>query len=58
MLVQPKIVRASGLYVGPAVIVIGALTGFELYGIGGAIYGAALTVLGVAVIDATADNPA
>ena len=57
MYVQVKIVKSSGLYVGPAIIVVAALIGFELYGIGGALYGTALTVLGVAVIDATEDTP-
>jgi predicted PurR-regulated permease PerM len=49
--VQPQIERAADLYVGPAVIAVGFLAGFELYGIGGAMYAAALFVLGTAVID-------
>jgi predicted PurR-regulated permease PerM len=52
LVVQPRIVKRSHLYVGPAMLVIGSLIGFELYGIGGAMYAGALTVLGVAVIDA------
>lgn len=55
-LLLPRIVRISGLNVGSAAIVIGSLIGFELYGIGGAIYAAALTVLGVALIDATTES--
>ncbi len=52
---QPRIVRLSNLYVGPAVIVIGFLAGFELYGVGGAMYALALAVLGVAAIDAATE---
>lgn len=49
--VQRWIVRHS-LYVGPAIVVIAYLVGFELYGIGGAIYSAAIAVGIVAVVDA------
>lgn len=55
LVVQRRIVRASGLYVGPAVVVIANLVGFELYGIGGALYGAAIAVFGVAAIDTTTE---
>lgn len=53
--VQPQIERAADLYVGPAVISIAFLAGFELYGIGGAMYAAALFVLGTAIIDGTGE---
>lgn len=49
--IQPQIERAADLYVGPGIIVIAFLAGFELYGIGGAMYAAALCVMGTAVID-------
>lgn len=49
---QPRIVEVSKLYVGPAIITIAFLAGYELYGIGGALYGAALFVFGVAALDA------
>jgi putative heme transporter len=52
LIFQPRIVTISRLYVGPATISIAFLAGFELYGIGGALYAAALFVLAVAVIDA------
>jgi len=54
--VQKRIVRASNLYVGPAVIAISFLAGFELYGIGGAGYAAAISVLAVAAIDSNAEE--
>jgi predicted PurR-regulated permease PerM len=53
--VQPQIERAADLYVGPAIIVIAFLMGFERYGIGGAMAAAALFVLGIAVIDASGE---
>ena len=37
---------------GPASPIIVGLLGFELYGIGGAIYGIALIVIGFAALDA------
>jgi predicted PurR-regulated permease PerM len=55
LVIQPRIVREADLYVGPAVIVIAFLAGFELYGIGGAMYAAALFILGTALIDAAAE---
>jgi predicted PurR-regulated permease PerM len=53
--VQPQIERAADLYVGPAIITVAFLLGFELYGIGGAMYAAALFVLGIAMIDASGE---
>jgi len=46
-LVDPRTVR-----LGPAAPIIVGLLGFELYGAGGAIYGIALTVIGLAALDA------
>lgn len=54
--IQPKIVRHSHLYVGPAIMSIAGLIGFELYGIGGALYGTAIIILGVALIDSIAES--
>jgi putative heme transporter len=54
--VQPFIVRRSNLHVGPAIIAVAFLMGFELYGLGGALYAAALAVLGIAALDAKADH--
>ena len=45
--VDPRTVR-----LGPAAPIIVGLLGFDLYGIGGAIYGIALTVIGFAALDA------
>lgn len=53
-------VRASGVYVGPALPIIVGLLGFELYGPGGSIYGVLLLVLGIAIVDevaAQSDDP-
>lgn len=54
--VDPRTVR-----LGPAAPIVVGLLGFELYGAGGAIYGIALTVLGLAALDAIGrqrgDNP-
>ena len=44
--VDPRTVR-----LGPAAPIIVGLLGFELYGIGGAIYGIALTVIAFAAMD-------
>lgn len=45
--VDPRTVR-----LGPAAATIVGLLGFELYGIGGAVYGIALTVIALAALDA------
>ena len=46
------IVDARTVRVGPTIPIIVALLGFELYGVGGAIYGIALAVIGLAALDA------
>jgi putative heme transporter len=45
--VDPRTVR-----LGPAAAIVAGLLGFELYGIGGAVYGIALTVFAFATLDA------
>ena len=45
--VDPRTVR-----LGPAAPIIVGLLGFELYGLGGAVYGVALIVIGFAALDA------
>ena len=47
-----KIVSRRSLVVGPAVIVIALVLGYDVYGVGGAYYGAAVAILGVAALDA------
>jgi predicted PurR-regulated permease PerM len=47
-----RVVAARSLVVGPAVVVIALVVGFDAYGVGGAYYGAALAVFGVAALDA------
>lgn len=49
-----RVVVPRSLTVGPAVIVIALVLGFDVYGVGGAYYGAALAVFGVAALDAAA----
>ena len=44
------------VYVGPFLTIAVAFIGFSIYGVGGAVYGFALTVLGVAAYDAATDN--
>ncbi len=50
-----KLIAPRSLVVGPAAIVIALVLGFEIYGVGGAFYGVALAILGVAYLDAAAD---
>ena len=45
-------VDARTVRVGPTIPIVVALLGFELYGIGGAIYGIALAVIALAALDA------
>ncbi|HEU4841176.1 MAG TPA: AI-2E family transporter [Ilumatobacteraceae bacterium] len=45
-IVDPRTVR-----VGPTIPIIVGLLGFELYGVGGAVYGIALAVIGLAALD-------
>ncbi|HEY3142639.1 MAG TPA: AI-2E family transporter [Acidimicrobiales bacterium] len=47
-----RVVVPRSLSVGPAAIVIAVIMGFEIYGIGGAIYAAILAIFGVAALDA------
>jgi predicted PurR-regulated permease PerM len=47
-----RVVVPRSLTVGPAPIVIAVILGFEVYGIGGAAYAAALAIFGVALLDA------
>jgi predicted PurR-regulated permease PerM len=47
---RPRVDRRS-LHVGPAVPVVVAILGYGIYGIGGALYGCVLAVLGLAVAD-------
>jgi predicted PurR-regulated permease PerM len=47
-----RVVATRSLVVGPAVVVIALVLGFDVYGVGGAYYGAALAVFGVALLEA------
>lgn len=49
------VVVPRSLVVGPAAVVIAVIVGFEVYGIGGAVYGAILAIFGVAMLDAAGD---
>ena len=53
LVVRPYLDRRA-VRVGPTVPTIVGLLSFELYGIGGAVYGVALAVLGMAALDAVA----
>lgn len=44
------------LYVGPAVMVIAFLIGFDVYSTGGAVFGTALAVFGIALVDSWAEE--
>ena len=57
LVVNPWVVQRT-LRVGPAVILIGALVGFQLYGFGGAIYGPAALVFVWAILRALPDRSA
>jgi len=57
LVVNPWVVRRT-LWIGPAVILIGALVGFQLYGFGGAIYGPAALVFVWAILRALPDRSA
>lgn len=50
-----RVTSARSFYAGPAVVVIAALIGFDLYGLGGAIFLTAIAVFGAAVIDTRAE---
>ncbi len=47
-----KVVCRRSLVVGPAVILIALVLGYDIYGVGGAYYSAAIAVFGVAALDA------
>jgi predicted PurR-regulated permease PerM len=53
-----RVVVPRSLAVGPAVIVISVIVGFEIYGIGGAIYAAILAIFGAALLEAAGLNGA
>lgn len=55
LVVRPRVDRRS-VSVGPALPLIVALLGWEVYGLGGAIYGVVLLVLALAVMDASVDD--
>jgi len=46
------VVVPRSLFVGPAVVVIAVIMGFEVYGIGGAVFAAILAIFGIAMLDA------
>jgi predicted PurR-regulated permease PerM len=50
-----RLVVPRSLVVGPALILIALVVGFEVYGVGGAFYGAALVTFAVAALDAAGD---
>jgi predicted PurR-regulated permease PerM len=56
-IVLRRVVAPRSLTVGPAAILIALVVGFEVYGVGGAFYGAALAVFGVALLDAAGEHP-
>ncbi|HMG43800.1 MAG TPA: AI-2E family transporter [Acidimicrobiales bacterium] len=47
-----RIVIPRSLSVGPAVVVIAVIVGFEVYGIGGALFAAVLAIFAIAMLDA------
>lgn len=57
VVIRPRVDKRT-VRVGPALMLIGTLIGFELYGIGGAIYGTAVLVLLWAVLQAVPDRSA
>jgi predicted PurR-regulated permease PerM len=51
------VIAPRSLIVGPAAILIALVVGFEVYGVGGGYYAAALAVFGVALLDAAGEHP-
>jgi predicted PurR-regulated permease PerM len=49
---QPQIVGRSSLYVGPLVLITSITLGYRVYGTGGAVFGSAMAVFLVAVLNA------
>jgi predicted PurR-regulated permease PerM len=56
VIVLREVVVPRSVTVGSAAIVIAVVVGFEIYGLGGSVYGAALAVFVVALLDAAADR--
>jgi putative heme transporter len=50
-----RVVVPRSLVVGPAPIVVAVILGFEVYGVGGAIYVAIMAIFGIALLDAAGD---
>lgn len=50
-----RVVVPHTLTVGPAVVVIAVIVGFEVYGIGGALFAAVLAIFGIAMLDAAGE---
>lgn len=50
-----RVVVPRSLAVGPAVVVIAVIVGFEVYGIGGALFAAVLAIFGIAMLDAAGE---
>lgn len=48
---HPLLVGWSRLYLGPTTVVIAAMFGFELYGVGGTVYAVSLAVFATAIIE-------
>jgi predicted PurR-regulated permease PerM len=57
LVIRPRLDRRT-IRVGPTLMLVGNLIGFDLYGIGGAIYTTAVLVFAWAVLQATPDHPA
>ncbi len=57
LVVQPRL-DAKSIRIGPAVTFVMAMVAFELYGIGGALYGVTVVVFVVAVLDELAPTDA
>jgi predicted PurR-regulated permease PerM len=53
---QPQVVERSNLYVGPLVLITSITLGYRVYGTGGAVFGSALAVLGIAVLNAAGED--
>jgi predicted PurR-regulated permease PerM len=51
-----RVVVPRSLTVGPAAVVIAVILGFEVYGVGGALYAALLAIFGVALLDAAGEQ--
>jgi predicted PurR-regulated permease PerM len=47
-----RVVVPRSLSVGPAVVVIAVIVGFEIYGVGAAMFGAILAIFAIAMLDA------